>query len=166
MKKMKIKEIKSKIKIVKEIKRESEGDKEIRELTSEEVPVSEFGMRASSHTGFHPILETGADSENMVARNAMRTRPNEIESEESGVRLYDSGKGMGGQASEYKYKLSDSTGSGSTFGRDIANGQMGGSYPNANRIEQGMGDDNEKKYANSMEGSGGKGKMKRYEWEV
>jgi hypothetical protein len=51
-------------------------------------------------------------------------------------------------------------------GRDFAMGQSPSDYPEANRIEGSLRQEDEKKYTAGMESPGGRGKTKRYEWEV
>ena len=163
MKNVKIKEIKDKVKIIREIKRESEGDKEIRELTGAEM--------VSAGTDFQPV-ENGVRPIRTVADAPVRrTSREEATTEAPTVHLYDVGRRMGDDANRPKYKLSENIESGSTLrsvgvGRDFAMGAQARDYPEANRIESSLRQEDEKKYSTGMESADGRRKTKRYAWET
>ncbi len=167
MKNVKIKEIKDKVKIIREIKRESEGDKEIRELTKSESAAE----MVSAGTGFQPV-ENGIRPMRAVADVPVRrTSREEATTEAPTAHLYDVGRRMGDDANRPKYKLSENIESGQTLrsvgvGRDFATGAQANGYPEANRIESSLRQEDEKKYSTGMESADGHRKTKRYAWEI
>lgn len=97
MKKIKnVKEIKPKIKIVKEI---NKGE-EIEELTSEEIPMSDEEAREVSRP---IVISSGGPVERIVQENTANPEP--VLEEQSGVRLYDVGRGMGSEQEGRAYRL-------------------------------------------------------------
>lgn len=161
---MKIKELKNNVKVIREVKRESEGDKEINELTEDELPFS--GSEISRATGFR--LEGSQVARVGGAEMTRAGSQRDDNSSASTVRLYDVGKSMSGEAGESKYHLAETIHSENMrtvgVGRDFAMGQSSGDYPEANRIESSLRQEDEKKYATDMNSAGGK-KGKRYAWE-
>ncbi len=169
---MRIKELKSNIKIIREIKREAEGDKEIRELTEGEMPVSESEVERAVGAADVP-LDVGAarTGRSVLTRPIDQPARGEETREGENIPLYDVGKSMGGELRRDEYKPVETIGTGSNLravgvGRDFAMGQQVGDYPEANRIESSLRQEDEKKYSTGMETTGPKGRTKRYGWEV
>lgn len=171
-KKVKIREIKKDLKVFEKSHSESEGDKEISELTKGEVPVHDAEFTQPGAVIFRP--DAGDNSPRISSRvnesvNGPRTESPRTESSET-RQLYDVGKGMGDHSSRGAYKPVESIGSSGIrnmqVGRDFAMGSSGGGdYPEANRIESNLRQDDEKKYASSVESGSGK-RGKRYAWET
>ncbi|MBU0977488.1 MAG: hypothetical protein KKD18_03665, partial [Nanoarchaeota archaeon] len=118
------------------------------------------------------VPEEDSDSPRAVLRPAGVAAPpaRAVVQEREPVNLYDVGKSMGGQVNERKYAPVESIGETGvrsiSIGRDFAMGASPSPYPDANRIESGLREeDSKKKYTTEME-SGGKGKSKRYAWDV
>lgn len=173
MKKVKVKEIKGKVKVIRELNEKTEGDKEIKELTKNEVPVHSSQQSSGFSVGSFSSLASGGDSPRVASRTVEDDfKPvRQVQPERNNTPLYDVGKSMGGQIDERKYKTVESIGSANNIrtvgvGRDFAMGGSASPYPEANRVESSLRQEsNEKKYASDIESGGGK-KGKRYAWEV
>ncbi|MBS3077132.1 hypothetical protein J4233_02565 [Candidatus Pacearchaeota archaeon] len=171
-KKMKIRELKSKIKIIREIRGGAEGDKEIEGLTEGELPFSESEVDRAAGIINLPSNSGGSGRGGQVVDRPSEQPPRGEEAEEmTGVQLYDTGRSMNGEAGRMQYKPVETIGSGSNLraaevGRDFAMGQKVSDYPEATRIESNLRAEDEKKYSTGMESAGGKGKAKRYGWET
>jgi len=163
MKKVKVRELKSKVRVVREIKRESEGDKEIHELTESEPIVGAFsggGFRLQEGERGVRVAETSSVAR-VSREEPMGSAPT--------AHLYDVGRRMGDDAKSPKYKLAEalheerirSVG----VGRDFAIGQSSSDYPEANRIESSLRQEDNNKYTAVAESVGGR-KTKRYAWDV
>ncbi|MFH1802755.1 MAG: hypothetical protein ABH864_04905 [archaeon] len=166
---VKIKELKSKVKVLGEVKK-SEGDKEIERLTKGEIPVDDaFAVGASS-----PFrLDQGPQRAvgRAVPRPSVQERPGVPRREMTGSELYGAGKTMGGAAGKASYKPVETIGTAHLrtvgVGKDFAmGGSGGGAYADANRIESGLRDaTSEKNYSTQVEAGAGK-KSKKYAWDV
>lgn len=166
-----IKEIKSSVKVIREVK---PAEEEIQELTAEEVPFSEQGITQA----VAPVLEVDVGGESIArpvpfVERGVGVREQLTEEEEiSGRVLYDVGKSMGGEARQ-KYVPTENV-QGPTMrsvsvGSDFAMGGGGGSYPEAQHIENKLRtdavDSRDEYHSRKMEGQSGE-KRRRYPWET
>ncbi|MFH1290816.1 MAG: hypothetical protein ABIH92_05415 [Nanoarchaeota archaeon] len=171
----KVREIKSKVKIIKEIgKDETEGDKEIKELTSEEIPLSE-GEVESFTVPVEDQVEMSRPVSSIPPTLAVSTQQtSHVREEEDTGPLYDVGRTMGGEAGEAKYKPVDTIQSGGLrelkVGKAFAMHSGGGGYPEAHAVEGKLREEaqmEQKKYESERdEGGSGSGGRRKYPWEI
>jgi hypothetical protein len=171
---VKIREMKPKVKIVRELNKiPGEGDKEIEELTSEEMPAHEDDARISEPVMIDAPVRTGGAPATLTSA----TRNVSVQEEETDNRpLYDVGRAMGGAAEERQYKPVESVQSATLHeigvGRDFAmgSGSSGGDYPDAQRVENRLRSEAErerKEYeAGRMETAETGGRRRRYPWQA
>jgi len=171
MKKVKkVTKVKSKIKVIKEI-RKSEGDKEIGDLTSQEVGFSDQDMGQVTDpvvtsvgapvrtADLSPTLEGSAGSV-VVPEEELDTGP-----------LYDIGKTLGGQTSGDEYKPVDNVATqnlrGASVGRDFV-GAQAGDNPEAQALQGKIRQDSDKAPydGDRMDAERGGGAKRKYPWEL
>lgn len=171
-KKSKIKEVKGKIKIVKELSK-GEGGEEIEDLTEGEIPVSEFNV--SNWKGSSPSMSLVNDVPRAPTRSEEEVRQPARDDDGGDNRpLYDVGRSMGGESSERSYEPVESIGESGlrnvNVGGDFAMGSSSSfsPYPSANRVESGLREETveKKKYASDIESSQRKKSKHGYAWEA
>lgn len=166
--KVEVKEIKPKVKVLKEIPHESPLEKDVEDFENEEFHDFVDGVLPATA----PIIQTGQEERDapVVARGIAPPQPATPPVDTN--RLYDIGRNLGSSSQRRVYTLSDGSVRGSTLterraGRDFAmstgssllpEGQTSGSLSNDAL-------DREQKYSNEV-GSPSKGAKKRYAWEV
>ncbi len=170
---IKIREVKAKIKIIREINEaEGEGDKEINELTAGEMPVSEEDIERVESVAVlseFPVRAAGASATLGGGTQSSRAQEEETDNRP----LYDVGRAMGGEASERQYKPVDNmqtlTLREVNVGRDFSMGSAssGGDYPDAERTESRLRSEAEKSRREYEEGrmegaETGGGRRRRY----
>ena len=168
MKKMKIREIKSKVKIIREIKNNAEP---IEDIASSEMAISENG---AGNAGVEEVISLGGGARVV---NIPRETPGSVREEtrrevETIGPLYELGKSLGGRASsgaERSYKTAEAfqeerfRGSGSQIGA-----AQGSSLPenSAREVENRIRDD-DKKYDSGVKEGGQRAKKGHgYAWET
>ncbi|MBU0466816.1 MAG: hypothetical protein KJ718_02020 [Nanoarchaeota archaeon] len=181
MKKIKkVVEKKLKIKAVREIKKKKdEGDDEIKELTSSEIPLSaedvERVVEPVAGAGLGGSVRTAGVPLTLEA-SAPNVQTQEEEETES-RHLYDVGRAMGGNANEPQYKPVDvvqtATLREASVGRDFSmggSGATGSGYPEAQQIEGKIREGSErerKKYEEGRIEDSQTGRRRgRYPWQA